>query len=229
MGAAQGRARFHVTLRAALGEHKQVWLAGRLGVTETTISRRVTGKTRPLREQAEAATELLNDPEVLEVFDLTNAPYELYLAAPISGLKSTDVSAHRDAIEQIASQAETVTNGVYWPGREIHSTAELAAADIVTRDNLDVLSHCHGLLYVQLTDVIHPTGALMELGIALGRKMKTTIMIQRGLPLPFMLRNFEGVAARSKIMPDARVDFVENAEDVVARIKRNGREIFELS
>jgi transcriptional regulator with XRE-family HTH domain len=227
--AAQGRARFHVTLKAALGDHKQVWLADRLGVSETTVSRWMTDKTRPLREQAAKAAELLGEPEVLEVFDATKAPYELYLASPISGLRSTEVAAHRDAIEMIATEAETVTNGVYWPGRDIHSKTELAAADIVTRDNLEVLRHCHGLLYVQLADVTHPTGALVELGIALGRQIKTTVMIKRGVPLPFMLRNFEGVAARSPIMPDARVDFVDTAEDVVALIKRNGREIFGLS
>lgn len=227
--AAQGHARFHATLKAALGEHKQVWLAEKLGVSETTVSRWVTGKTRPLREQAMEASDLLGDPEVLEVFDATTAPYELYLSAPISGLKSTEVAAHRDAIEMIATEAETVTNGVYWPGRDIHSKSELAAADIVTRDNLDVLRHCHGLLYVQLADVTHPTGALIELGIALGRQIKTTLIIRRGVPLPFMLRNFEGVAARSPIMPDARVDFVDSAEDVVALIKRNGRAIFGLS
>jgi hypothetical protein len=182
-----------------------------------------------MREQMETAASLLEAPQLLTIFDATNPAFELYLAAPISGLDAACVAEHHDAVERISAEATKVTNGVYWPGRDIHTMNDLAAADIVTRDNLEVLSHCDGLLYVQLSDVAHPTGALIELGIALGRRIKTTIMIQKDLPLPFMLRNFEGVAARSQIMPDARVDFVEDVDDVIQRIGRNGREIFGLS
>lgn len=227
--AAQGRARFNSALKAALGEHKQRWLADRLGVTESTISRWVRGSTRPMRDQAATVATLLDAPELLALFDATNPAYELYLAAPISGLNADSIAAHRDAVERIVKEAAKFTNGVYWPGRDIYSMNDLGAADIVTRDNLDALSRCDGLLYVQLSDVEHATGALIELGIALGRRIKTTIMIQKDLPLPFMLRSFEGVAARSQIMPDARVDFVEGVDDIVQRIERNGREIFGLS
>lgn len=224
-----GRARFHAEFKAALGDHKQRWLAERLDVTESMVSRWARGSTRPMRTQVESISRLLDAPQLLTIFDETNPAFELYLAAPISGLDAASVAEHHDVVARIAAAAAQVTNGVYWPGRDVHAMSDLAASDIATRDNLEVLSHCDGLLYVQLSDVAHPTGALVELGIALGRRIKTTIMVRKDLPLPFMLRNFEGVAARSQIMPDARVDFVEDVDEVIQRIERNGREIFGLS
>lgn len=216
-------------MKSALGDHKQKWLADRLGTTETAVSRWLSGRTRPHASQVPKIAQLLEAPDLVEVFEATKPANELYVAAPISGLDPVGIGSHRDDVARIVEAASDVANGVYWPGQDIYALGDLAAPDLVTRDNLQVLSHCHALLYVQFAPVMHPTGALIELGFALGRKIKTTIMIQKHLPIPFMLKNFEGVAARSSIMPDARVYLMDDVEHAVQTIANNGREIFGLS
>jgi hypothetical protein len=118
---------------------------------------------------------------------------------------------------------------VYWPGEKIHSVDELVAPDLATERNMKVLASCHAYLYLQFADIIHPSGALVEFGIALGRRLKTTLIIQRDFPSPFMLNGFGAVAESLTFLPKAHIYLVASADEAVSLVTRNGRELFGLT
>jgi hypothetical protein len=96
----------------------------------------------------------------------------------------------------VVQSAHQHVNGAYWPGEGIRSADDLAAADLATERNMRIIAQCQALLYLQFSDVVRPTSALIELGIALGRRIKTTVIVRRGLPTPYVLDGFGGVAAK---------------------------------
>jgi hypothetical protein len=54
------------------------------------------------------------------------------------------------------------------------------APDIAATHNLTDLASCPAFLYLQFAEVIGPSSTLVELGIALGRKMKVTMRLIQG-------------------------------------------------
>jgi hypothetical protein len=76
---------------------------------------------------------------------------------------------------------------------------------------------------------VHPSSSLIELGCALGRRLKTTIIMQADLHQPFMLDGFGAVAASLSFLPKARVYTVRSVEHACDLITRNGRELLGLS
>ena len=117
---------------------------------------------------------------------------------------------------------------LYWPGEHIRGLADLSAPDLATERNMRALEHCSALLYLQFAEIVRPSGALIELGCALGRHVKTTAMIQKDLRRPFMLRNFEGVAATVKFLPKARIYEVDSVDEAYDLMARNGRRLLGL-
>ena len=56
------------------------------------------------------------------------------------------------------------------------------------------LVNCPAYLYLQFAEIIGPSSALVELGFALGRKMKITIIVKQGLMEDY-LKVFSLIAA----------------------------------
>lgn len=210
------------------GGHNQRWLAENLHVNPTQVSRWVNGNALP-RVESVAEMERLLHASLLDVLSMPTSEFELFLSAPITGLGPDSIAAHHEQVGRIVEAVGTHVEGVYWPGHDITSTDDLLAPDLATGRNLQALAECKALLYVQLEEVTHPSGSLIELGIALGRKTKTTIFIKRGLAVPYMLvEGFQGVAANSQILPQARLYVVSDADDAIRTINRNGRELLGL-
>jgi len=150
--------------------------------------------------------------------------YELYVSAPITGLDESRLKAHRESVAEVVQAAEQAGISVYWPGADIESFDDLQAADLATRRNLEILFGCRALLYLQFEEVTGPTGALVELGLALARKMKTTVIRKRGLNSPFLLREgFPGVASDSPNLPSARIYDVGTAREAARKLEVNKR------
>jgi hypothetical protein len=84
-------------------------------------------------------------------------------------------------------------------------------------------------MYLQFSEIVHPSSALVELGFALGRRLKTTLIIKRGLHNPYMLEGFGAVAASLSFLPQARIYSVNSTAEAEALIVRNGRELLGLS
>lgn len=156
--------------------------------------------------------------------------YELYVAAPITGLANGAISAHHDEVAQVVAATRDHVETVYWPGESILTKDNLVAPDLATERNLRVLAHCAGLLYIQMDEIDGPSSSLVELGIALGRRTKTTMILKRGIRLPFMLRdNFSMIAASLTSLPKARVYLVNDVDEATSLVSRNGRELLGLT
>jgi hypothetical protein len=174
-------------------------------------------------------TELLGV-DLAPFVELTAPPFELYVSAPITGLTESEIPGHHDSVSEVVAVLEPIVGGVYWPGSQIRGLSNLAAADLATEHNIKALSGCSAFLYLQFTDIVRPSSALIELGIALGRRLKTTLIVRRGIDLPYMMEGFQGVAASlTGVLPKARIYEVRSVAEAREKVSQNGRELLGLA
>jgi transcriptional regulator with XRE-family HTH domain len=223
---------FAETLRQALTRRhmRQVQLARLLNVDPSQVNRWVNGNAVPHIGTVGRIEQIL-ETNLSDSFTRSTPDYELFVSAPISGIASEEIPAHHEAVAKVVAAASQHVNNLVWPGERIRTAADrrAAAADIVTERNMQDLYGCPAYLYLQFAEVIGPTSSFVELGFALGRKMKITIIVQRGLTTPYMLHGFGAVSATLKFLPKARIYDVETAEDAASLIAGNGRELLGLT
>lgn len=117
----------------------------------------------------------------------TSAPaYELYVAAPITGIAESDLATHHNAVSAVVESLRLHVNSLYWPGQAIRGPQDLTAPDIATEDNFKALGHCTAFIYLQFADEVRRSSALVALGCALAKRLKTTIVLLDGINYPFM-------------------------------------------
>jgi transcriptional regulator with XRE-family HTH domain len=208
----------------------QKWLAAQLGTNSPQVTRWVKNYQMPHRDTVRRIEELL-DVELHEAFrDSLRLPepspgYELFVSAPISGLSDAEIDAHRNDVTKVVDAAKQVVEAVYWSGEKVAHLHDLGAPDIATETSLKALANSRAYLYLQFAETIKPSGALVELGFALARKLKTTIIIKSNVPTPYMLEGFEGVAASLDFLPRVHIYVVDDVEDAIRYIGRHGDEL----
>ena len=227
---AQGRTTFGKALRTAIeaAHYTQAGLARELHIDAGQVSRWVNGKAIPHVETVAKMEQILGT-DLSRAFAASSPEYELYVSAPITGLKVEDIGPHNTAVDTVVKAASAHVNSLYWPGKAIRSTSDLSAPDIVTERNMQALQRSAAFLYLQFMEIVRPSGALVELGCALGWRLKTTIIVQADLDQPFMLDNFGAVAATLGFLPKARVYKVKSSSDACDLITRNGRALLGLT
>lgn len=228
----QDESKFANALRQAIQAARitQAALARELHTDQGQVSRWVNGKAFPHIDNVRRIEEILKI-DLSDSFARSTPDYELFVSAPISGLADEDIPEHHNAVAKVVAAAGQHVNGLYWPGEQIKTAADRrrAAADMVTERNMRALFGCPAYLYLQFAEVVRPSSAFVELGFALGRKMKITIIVEGGLTTPYMLRGFGAVAADLKFLPKARIyTEVTSAEDAASLIANNGRELLGL-
>lgn len=221
---------FGTVLRAAIRSARitQSALAERINTDPGQISRWVNDKSVPHVEAVKRMESVLGG-SLLNAFSAAVPDYELFVSAPITGLAETEISIHHDAVAAVVEAAHRHVNNLYWPGESIRSRHDLVAADLATEHNLKVLVNCPAYLYVQFSEIVHPSSALIEFGFALAKRLKTTLILREGLTSPFMLEGFGGVAASLNFLPKARIYRVESTDRAVDFIRKNGRELLGLT
>lgn len=221
---------FGSALKAALDNagRSQADLARHLRTDPSRVSRWVHGQAVPYAKTVRTIEEWLGA-DLSAAFVQSSPDYELYVSAPLTGLAKTDTHEHHDAVEAVVSAARLSVNGVYWPAETAVEPGDLLAADIATERNLKVLSGCESFLYLQFSEMVQPSGALIELGLALGRSCKTTLILLDGLQWPYMLHGLDAVAARLSFMPQARLYVVKSVEEAATLVERNGRGLLGLT
>jgi transcriptional regulator with XRE-family HTH domain len=225
----QDAIKFGKALRQAIIDSKmsQVELAEAMFIDASQISRWVTGKALPQRKNV-SEMEIILKADLATHFKASEPPYELYVSAPITGLGANAVATHNKAVTDVVNAAGKHVNKLFWPGKNIFDLSELAASDIATERNLEVLSGCPAFLYVQFAEMVHPSSSLIELGIALGLRLKTTIILQNDINKPYMLEGFGSVAEKLKFLPQARIYTVQSPKQACELISKNGRELLGL-
>jgi transcriptional regulator with XRE-family HTH domain len=227
---AQGHATFGDALRAAIvaAHTTQAELARDLEIDPGQVSRWVNNKTVPHLDTVARIGQILGA-DLSASFSVSTPEYELYVSAPITGLKRQDIGTHHAAVAEVVAAARAHVNSLYWPGEEIQQQSDLAAPDIATEQNMRVLAKCSALLYLQFVDIVRPSSALIELGVALGRHLKTTIILKSDVAQPYMLNGFGAVAASVSFLPKARIYYVGSVGDACGLVRKNGRVLLGLS
>jgi transcriptional regulator with XRE-family HTH domain len=199
-------------------------------VNRAQVSRWVNGKAVPHIKTVRNIEQLLGV-DLRKAFQRsirTQEPaqeYELFVSSPFSGLNNEAIQAHRRDVGGVVDAAKEVVDRVYWPGKEITSIDDLEAADLATESSLDVFDRCRAYLYLQFGEMVNPSGALVELGFALGRRLKTTMIIRKNVSVPYMFEGLQGVAARLRFLPEVHIYLVDDVDGAIRLIKRNGRRL----
>lgn len=227
---AQRPATFGAALREALRDARlsQAGLARQLNIDPGQVSRWANNKAVPHSDTLHRVERILGA-DLAESFSASTPSYELYISAPISGLEQQDMLEHHFAVSEVVSAAKLHVNTLYWPGEKIRELSDLSAPDIATERNMKALTQCSAFLYLQFAEVVHPSSALIELGVALGRRLKTTVFIQKDVRLPYMLNGFSAVAASLGFLPKVRIYEVKSREEACKLITNNGRELLGLT
>jgi transcriptional regulator with XRE-family HTH domain len=226
-------ASFAKALRKALkdNEMRQVDLARDLHIDPGQVSRWIHGKAVPQLQNLHHIENILGV-DLSESFRASTPDHELFVSAPLSGISAENVAEHHDAVARVVEAARPHVNGLIWPGERIREAADrqTVAADIAAERNMIALFGCESYLYLQFAEVSGPSSAFVELGFALGTKMKVTIIVQKGLTSPYMLRGFGAVAAKLKFLSEARIyTEVESPDEAASLIASNGRELLGLT
>ncbi|MEZ5323393.1 MAG: helix-turn-helix transcriptional regulator [Microthrixaceae bacterium] len=216
-------------LRAALraNGYSQAKLAAELNIDAGSVSRWANDKALPSPDNVHLIESILG--VSLDGYHSEARPhYEVYVSAPILGLGPKRIQTHHDAIAEVVGTLSGFARPIFWPGHDITSQASMQAADLASQRNIVALTHSDAFLYIQFAEITKPTSALVELGIALGRRIKTTLIIQRDLTTPFMFDGFPAVAERLTSMPSARIYNVADIDAACELIERNGRPLLGL-
>lgn len=206
----------------------QAGLARRLVIDAGQVSRWVTDKAIPLQKTVERIEEELGA-DLSTAFRVSTPVHELYVSAPITGLGRRGVGAHHDAVATVVDVAKRHVNSLFWPGAGIRGVSDLVAPDIATERNMKVMQSCSALLFVQFAEIVRPSSSLVELGIGLGRRMKTTMILHADIEQPFMLAGFDGVASSLPFLPRARIYRVHSVDEACDLVDGSGRELLGLA
>lgn len=221
---------FGSALSAALRDAKktQQALADHLSIDAGQVSRWVRDHATPRRDTVDQIESYLNA-DLSAAFSASVPHFEIYVSAPITGLNEREIGDHHDAVAAVVESLRHHVMSLYWPGEAVRSSAELTAADITTERNMNALGRSQALVFLQFKEIVHPSSSLVELGVALGKRLKTTIFIAKAVQEPYMLAGFQGVAAAVSFLPKAHIYKVETPEEVCRMLAKNGREILGLS
>lgn len=224
----QGAATFGEALRAALQTSgiTQAYLARQLDIDAGQVSRWINDKALPHQAVVQRMNRILGT-DLSQFYAVNVFQYQLYVASPADGLALNAIDSHQKAVQEVVSVAEEQVTSLFWSTKDL--AAPPYASDLITERNLDVLVRCNGFLYLQFEETVRPSSALIELGIALGRRLKTTIIAGSTITLPYMLDGFAGVAATISYLPRTRIYRVDSPQDACSLLKNNGRELLGLS
>jgi plasmid maintenance system antidote protein VapI len=207
---------------------KQATIARVLEKNPSQISRLVHGRDQWTLEIATRVDNYLGT-DLASMLLAQPEPYELYVAAPITGLAKGELADAHHEVGLVVTVLRRQLPRVYWAGENIRSEDDLKDADLATEENMATLATAQAFLYLQFREVEGPSSALIELGVALGRRTHTTIVMQRDLRRPFMLReNFEGTAGRIPQFPNPRFRAVHSVAQAVTLLERDGRQLLGL-
>lgn len=228
----QDHTSFGEALKHALQEAgtTQAALARELHLDPSQVNRWIHDKAFPPLDTLQRIEKILGT-TLSAALNAHKPKYELFVSAPVSGMAAQDIPEHHEAVSRVVAAARQHVNDLVWPGERVKTANDRhnIAPDIAAAHNFTHLVACSAFLYLQFAEVVGPSSALVELGFALGRKMKVTIIFKRGLASPYILRGFGGVAARLSFLPDTRIYEEESVDSATALIADNGRELLGLS
>jgi len=215
-------------VKAVIARHPggQSGVAPKLGVHPSQLNRWANGRVIP-DEILEVLEDVLGRDDIKSAF--ATLKYDLYVSSPITSFSPLDMASHREGVGQVVESIEDIGLRPFWPAGLINSRADLLPPRLATKRNLEILHGAKGLLYIQLLETTTPSNTLVELGMALGRRMRTTIIIGQGIQMPSMFAALEVLGARMPhVLPKVRVIQVSGVDEAVNYVRTSGRSLFGL-
>jgi len=203
-------------------EWTQKRLAIELGVSQTTISNIIAGN----QLITDVRTSLIADLLGLELSEFLHRP-DIYVSAPMTTLKTgTSLRKNHNEVHLVLDALSDVALSPYWPGDGVLDHSDYRDPRITATKNLQALAQCSSFLLLYLHEVDGPSGALIELGYAMGLGLRVTLMIDRKLnqkgPKPFILDGLQSAAMEIDVLPRIDIHEVNNAKDVCLLLRENG-------
>lgn len=126
-----------------------------------------------------------------------------FIAAPMSGLDDTEYGSARDAIGELSDRlkARAFTRDVYFAGANISTSSNFT--DNIAALHADIGALRKSDLFVMIYPRPIVTGALVEAGVALERKMPMVFLVGNEGDLPYFFRKGNETALSG--MPRIRV------------------------
>lgn len=196
----------------------QKWLAPRLHVSEGHLSKTLGEDPPDLAFLAQVADVL--GMTLSELSERAGVPigwrYDIYLSTPFQALTDdSERSAQRADAAALVAAMRSIDLKVYWPLESVPERSaewESGIEHIAAADNIRAILSSEALVYFQSHALNGSTSALVELGYAMGKQIRTTVMVAGGVQMPFMLRRLDALAAQLSDTHDAltkpaRMDF----------------------
>lgn len=184
---------------------------------------RWTGDRAPLRgPNADRVADLLRGRGV--ELEPDQPPCRVFLATPMAALDPDAYEQARADAVAVHAALERAAGATYWAAGGVDSVDRFEAPDLANARNLDALQSCEAFVLHQTGPLDRPTSCLIELGMALARGIPVTVFAPSEADLPFMLRGFEAVAARS----GGRYRF-HHVDDALRLLDIHGAELLGLS
>jgi hypothetical protein len=145
--------------------------------------------------------------------------YGLFVAAPMSAFASPDGYARsRSLIIEMIEAISPSLGGqdVYYAGAAVAPTSAFTAPGQALDEDMGALSASASLLLIYPEKVA--TGALVELGYALARRIPVGILVRDHADLPYFLRDLRGCRTLPTTGPLAVATFAGDDDLVAAAI-----------
>jgi transcriptional regulator with XRE-family HTH domain len=203
---------------SARSDWSQKRLAKEIDVSPGTVSNLLNGKTAVSYERANLIAATLE----IDITDLLLDP-DIYVAAPMTTLKKTTLRQNHKEVDQVLDALHTIGLKPYWPGAGVKSLSDAKDPRITTAANFEALGRVQALMLLLLHEATGPTGALIELGYAMGQGRRITIFIEKSLNTdgkrPFVLEGLVSAAMEIDEIAPVEIIEVEGIDEVVARIE----------
>ena len=147
------------------------------------------------------------------------ARYDVFLSAPMAGLRSADkYRAFRADVLSVVAALEECGLSVFFAGRDAESPDQFDEPDASVVRDLDALKNSRYLLMVYPERVV--SSVLVEAGYALATGMKAVYFVRDVKHLPFLLRHLD------RVHP-VKIYEYETAERIITLVRRHGAKLFE--
>lgn len=146
---------------------------------------------------------------------------KLFVAAPMSGFDTVEAyQAHRDETLELVEHLENLpeTASVYYAGRDIPSSGEFSGPNKALMLDLGGLIDSDAMIMLYPTKVV--SGALIEVGIAIGKKIPVLIVVKDRADLPYMFREVDEFRFPNENLAPIRVICADSALDSLDEIQR---------
>ena len=139
----------------------------------------------------------------------------IFIAAPMSGFDNdADFQAAKADIAQLSETLRSMrkVGQVYFAGENVQSTAHFTPNNNALISDISMLARCQRFFFIYPKKVL--TSALVEVGFALGRGIRSHFFVKDREDLPYLLRDCHEVCKSFDEIPEIAVSVYADGEEL---------------